>query len=101
KPSAPDVRTKFGTAALRQLDGMLKRMAGTAGMPKASLLDTRFLDVDFPLPPDLHRRTVNLGGALDRYSAKFGVVFPTTIEVIVSPDGKRAIVNINEGWRGE
>ena len=61
---------------------------------------TRFVQASFPLP-ELPARTIALDGAAwQLYRKKFGPVFPTKIEVVTSPDGKRAVVDLDERWRG-
>jgi hypothetical protein len=61
---------------------------------------TRFVEASFVLP-ELPGRTI----ALDErgwqlYVKKFGPVFPTRIDVVMSPDGRRAVVDLDERWSG-
>ena len=61
---------------------------------------TRFVQASFPLP-EMPGRTIALNrAAWQLYEKKFGPVFPTKIEVVTSPDGKRAMVDLDERWRG-
>src|SRR5436190_1369211 len=39
------------------------------------------------------------GAAWQLYRKKLGPVFPTKITVVTSPDGKRAVVDLDERWR--
>lgn len=60
---------------------------------------TRFVQASFPLG-ELPGRTIALDGAAwQLYRKKLGPVFPTKITVVTSPDGKRAVVDLDERWR--
>jgi len=100
-----DPRARFVGAVIEE-----KKMVALVHEPGGSMFPTpaperqadrptRFVEASFPLS-GLPGRTIALNGAAwQLYRKKFGPVYPTKIEVVTSPDGKRAVVDLDERWR--